>query len=180
MVAGEAAAAPRPLVLIWGEDDYSAERRARDLFESWKSSNPSADAEVISGGAANVEEALKAVERLREALQTLPLFGGPKSVWLRGCNFLGEERVSEARAVTDTLAVLAQELVPFRWTDVRLLISAGKVDRRRGFFKAMEKGAEVEYFPGLDGDSDKAHEAAENLAAGQLRNMGKQIDADAL
>ena len=34
--------------------------------------------------------------RLREALQTLPFFGSGKVVWLRDCNFLGDERTASA------------------------------------------------------------------------------------
>ena len=52
---------------------------------------------------------------MREALQTLPFFGSGKVVWLRDCNFLGDERAATASAVTETLNDLAGELKAFNW-----------------------------------------------------------------
>ena len=69
--------------------------------------------------------------RLREALQTLPFFGSAKAVWFQNCSFLGDERAANTKAVREALADLAQDLKQFSWKDVRLLISAGKVDLSR-------------------------------------------------
>ena len=62
------------------------------------------------------------------------------------------------QAVTETLAELAEELKDFTWQGVRLLISAGKVDKRKTFFKTLDKIGTVESFcrlvggrPGLGG-----------------------------
>src|SRR6185312_6482466 len=105
-------------------------------------------------------EALKALAKLREALQTLPFFGGGKVVWLQNCNFLGEERTASAQAVTETLGELAQELKAFRWENVRLLVSAGKVDKRKVFYKALEKIGTAENFAGWSAeDRDWADQA---------------------
>ncbi len=92
-----------------------------------------------------------AIAKLREALQTLPFFGSGKVVWLRDCNFLGDERTASAQAVTETLAELAEELKIFKWQNVRLLISAGKVDKRKTFFKTLDKIGTVESFRGAVG-----------------------------
>src|SRR6202012_5346757 len=100
----------------------------------------------IDGTANNSGDALKALGKLREGLQTLPFFGSGKVVWLRDCNFLGEERAASAAAVTETLAELADELKKFAWQSVRLLISAGKVDKRKTFYKTLDKLGTVESF----------------------------------
>ncbi len=173
-------AGPAPFVLVWGEDDFAVQRRAKQIFDAWRIENPGADEEVLDAGAAHSEEALKALRRLWEALQTLPFFGGTKSIWFRACNFLGEDRVSEAQAVVEAVSELARDLTRFRWNGVRLLLSAGKIDRRRGFYKAVEKIADVEHFPGLSGDDRDWRDKAETLAAGELRSLGRRADGEAL
>jgi len=102
--------------------------------------------EIIEATVSNSGEALTALARLREALQTLPFFGSGKVIWLRDCNFLGDERAASAQAVTETLNDLAEELKNFKWSGVRLLISAGKVDKRKTFFKTLDKIGTVENF----------------------------------
>ena len=95
-----------------------------------------------------------AIARLREALQTLPFFGTGKVIWLRDCNFLGDERAASAQAVTESLADLAEELKNFAWSrnsGIRLFISAGKVDKRKTFFKTLDKIGSVESLRGLVG-----------------------------
>lgn len=169
-----------PLILVHGDDDFAVRRRARQLFQVWQSRHPGGDEEIIDASAGNSEEALRAVSRLREALQTLPFFGGTKSIWFRDCNFLGEERVSSVQAVLDTMAEVTRELSGFRWDGVRLIISAGRMDRRRGFAKTLEKIAAVEHYPGLSGEDRDWQEKAENLAVGELRGLGKKADPDAL
>ena len=96
------------------------------------------DHETIDAAVGNSNEALKALGKLREALQTLPFFGGGKVVWLKDCSFLGDDRTSGSAAVTEALAELAAELKAFRWDGVRLLVSAGKVYKRKTFYKTLE------------------------------------------
>ena len=105
-----AAAAPKPLVLIHGDDDFSVKQRARQLYQQWCQELGGMDHEVIDAQANNSGEALKALGRLREALNTLPFFGGGKAIWFQNCNFIGDERTASAQAVTEALAELADEL----------------------------------------------------------------------
>lgn len=169
-----------PVFFVWGDDDYAVGRRAREIFGGWTAGDPGADQEIIDAAVGNSDEAARAVARLREALQTLPFFGGSKSVWFRDCSFLGEDRISQAQAVLELLADLGRELAAFRWTGVRLLITAGKVDRRRAFFKTLDKFAQVENFPGLSADDREWRDKAENLAVADFRSRGRRIDPEAL
>ena len=132
-----AAAKSNPLAVICGDDDFAVKQRARQIFTEWSAELGGMDHEIIEASVSNSGEALAALGKLREALQTLPFFGGGKVVWLRDCNFLGEERTASSQAVTAALADLAGELKTFSWQTVRLLISAGKVDKRKSFYKTL-------------------------------------------
>lgn len=169
-----------PLRLVWGDDEFAVQRRGRQVFDAWRGESADADYEIIEAAAGNVEEALRAVAKLREALQTLPFFGGTKSIWFRSVNFFGEDRVSEAQAVAATSAELARELAAFRWDGVRLLITAGKLDRRRALYKTLEAAAEVEHFPGLSLEDKDWQDKAESFAVRELRGLGLHCAPDAV
>ena len=92
-----------PVFLVYGDDDYAVKQRARQLFQQWSQELGGMDHEVIDAQVSNSGDALKALGKLREGLQTLPFFGGGKVVWLQSCNFLGMDRTSQASAVTETV-----------------------------------------------------------------------------
>ena len=72
-----------PLVLIHGDDDFAVSRRARQVYHGWCEAAGDMDHEALDAAAANAGEAVKALARLHEALQTLPFFGGAKVVWFK-------------------------------------------------------------------------------------------------
>jgi DNA polymerase-3 subunit delta len=169
-----------PLALICGDDDFAVKQRAKQIYQEWSAELGGMDHEIIEATASNSSDALKAIARLREALQTLPFFGSGKVVWLRDCNFLGEERAASAAAVTETLAELADELKKFAWQSVRLLISAGKVDKRKTFFKTLDKLGTVEVFSAWSADDKDWADRAEIAARGGFRKQQKEISEEAL
>jgi DNA polymerase III subunit delta len=138
------------------------------------------DHEIIDASVSNSGDALAAIAKLREALNTLPFFGSGKVVWLRDCNFLGDERAASAQAVTETLSEVADELKNFKWQSVRLLISAGKVDKRKTFFKTLDKIGTVENFAALSADDKDWVERAEVAARTAVRARQKEISEEAL
>ena len=174
------AARTPPLALICGEDEFAVKQRARQLYQQWCDELGGMDHEIIEAAVSNSGEALAALARLREALQTLPFFGSGKVVWLRDCNFLGDERAASAQAVTETLAELAEELKAFSWQGVRLLISAGKVDKRKTFFKTLDKIGSVEGFSGWSADDKDWANRAEIEARSAIRARQKEITEEAL
>lgn len=179
-MAASPAKADAPVALICGEDDFAVKQRAKELYHKWSTELGGMDHETIEATVSNSGDALKAIAKLREALQTLPFFGGGKAIWVRDCNFLGDERTASSGDVTETLAELAQELKDFQWQNVRLLISAGKVDKRKTFYKTLEKIGRVESFDGWSvNDKDWADQA--KLMAGKLiQSRGKKISSDGL
>src|SRR3954469_21127206 len=103
------AAPAKPLLMICGDDEFAVKQRAKQIYQEWCVELGGMDHEIIDASVGNSGEALKALAKLREALQTLPFFGGAKVVWLQNCNFLGEERTASAQAVTETLGEISQE-----------------------------------------------------------------------
>ncbi|HEY4952824.1 MAG TPA: DNA polymerase III subunit delta, partial [Verrucomicrobiae bacterium] len=164
-----AAKSASSLALICGDDEFAVKQRAKHLYQQWSDELGGMDHEIIEAAVSNSGDALKAVARLREALQTLPFFGSGKVVWLRDCNFLGDERAASTQAVAETLAELAEELKIFKWQNVRLLISAGKVDKRKTFFKTLDKIGTVESFTALSADDRDWVERAEVAARTAIR-----------
>jgi DNA polymerase-3 subunit delta len=175
-----ATAVSNPLLLICGDDDFAVKQRAKQVFQQWSAELGGMDHEVIEATVSNSGEAVKAVARLREGLQTLPFFGSGKVVWLRDCNFLGEERAASAAAVSEVLADLAEELKTFAWQSVRLLISAGKVDKRKAFYKTIDKLGTVESHLAWSADDRDWVGRAELAARTAFRRQTKEISEEAL
>ncbi len=169
-----------PLALVCGDDEFAVKQRAKQLYQLWGEELGGMDHEIIEAAVSNSGEALTALGRLREALHTLPFFGSGKVVWLRDCNFLGDERAASASAVTESLNELAGELKAFKWSGVRLLISAGKVDKRKTFFKTLDKIGTIENFTGWSVDDRDWAERAEAAAQTAIRARRKEISGEAL
>ena len=172
-----------PLVLVCGEDDFAVKQRAKEIYLQWSDELGGMDHEIIDAAVNHSGEAVRVLARLREALQTLPFFGSAKVIWLKNCNFLSDERAAVSQAVTNSLAELAQELKEFSWSDpcrIRLLISAGKVDKRKVFYKAAEKLGRIETFAGWSVEDRDWAEQAEVLARKAVRARQKEISDEAL
>ncbi len=175
-----AARQPAPLALICGEDEFAVKQRARELHALWTQELGGMDHETIDGAAGNSREALEALGKLREGLQTLPFFGSGKVIWLKNCTFLGDDRTASSAAVTEALAGLADELKSFSFQSVRLLISAGKVDKRKTFFRTLDKMGYVENLSGWSLDDRDWASQAEAWGRRALKERGKTISDSAL
>ncbi len=168
------------LRLICGDDDFAVKQGAKALFGEWCAALGGMDHEILDASAGNSGEAMKVIGRLREALQTLPFFGNGKVVWLKDCNFLGEEKTASSKAVMDALGELAVELKEHDWKGVRLLISAGKADKRRVFYKTLEKLGTIETHMAWSVDGGQWVPQAEMAARSGFQKCEKKITEEAL
>lgn len=169
-----------PVVLVCGDDEFTVKRRARQIFGQWKSGLGGIDHEIIEAHCTNVGQVMEAVSKLREALNTRSFFGGDKAIWLKDCSFLGEDRTSSSASVTAVLTDLVNDLSKFRWESVRLLLSAGKADKRRAFFKWIDRVGRVEWYLALSGDDKDWATRAEGEVLKALKAAGVEIRDDAL
>ncbi|MEY2496113.1 MAG: polymerase subunit delta [Verrucomicrobiota bacterium] len=136
--------------------------------------------EVIDACADNVDQAVSRIRSAIEALQTLPFFGGGKLVWLKNANCLGDSVIGRSAAVQSALEDLAEILDAGLGADVTLLISATETDKRRSFYKALSKRAEVQVIDRLDSSRAGWEEEATEIVRGRAKKRGLSFDEEAL
>jgi hypothetical protein len=93
-----------------------------------------------------------AVNRFRESVQTVSMFGGRRLVWLKDVNFLADTVTGRAESTLAAVADLQAILAAVNPEEVAVLVTAAPVDRRRSFPKWCEKQAEFQLVGG-DGES---------------------------
>lgn len=170
---------PRPFVFICGADDFLVGRAGRERFDSIVAATGADEfsREVISGFAANVGEVETALQRFRESVQTVPMFGGTRVIWFKDVNFLADSvtgRAESTLALVDDLQALLGGLNP---AETQVLVTAAPVDRRRAFPKWCEKTAE---FLLVGGDADAAGEALAGVALAEAKLRGVRFGDGAL
>ena len=170
--------ATRNFTFVCGQDDFLVGRAGQERFAAL-----SADAadefsrEIILGFAGNVDEVESAVNRFRESVQTMPMFGGRRVVWLKDVNFLGDTVTGRAEStlkIVEDLQLLLQSVNP---AEVAVIITAAPVDRRRSFAKWCEKNAD---FILADGGESGGDEALAAIVAGEARTLGATFGPGAI
>jgi DNA polymerase-3 subunit delta len=102
--------------------------------------------EIVDGTAESAEHATRLCAQAVEGLQTMPMFGGGKVVWLRNVNFLSDTVTGRAQSTLEALEELLGLLEGGMPADVHFILSALAPDRRRGFFQKLDKLAQSEAF----------------------------------
>ena len=161
---------------VVGLDEAEVKRAAAELATQL-SPPDSGDfgTEIIDGCVDNAEQGEARIRSTIEALQTLPFFGGAKLVWLKNVNFLGDTRAGGSTIVQGALEELASQLAGPVAPNVTFLLSATDVDKRRSFYKALAKRAELQVFDKLDstraGWEEEATEIVRVRAASRSLNF---------
>ncbi|MGI8955944.1 MAG: DNA polymerase III subunit delta [Chthoniobacterales bacterium] len=137
--------------------------------------------EVIDGCADNADQAAARIRSAIEALQTLPFFGGGKLVWLKNANFLADSKLGSSTAVQEALENLSAAIDGDLGSgEVKFLLSAPEVDKRRSFYKALAKRAELQVFDKLDSNRSGWEEAALDLVQSLGRERQLRFDEEAI
>ena len=141
----------RNFTMICGPDDYLVDRAGKTRFEAMAVEVPDElSREVISGFAANGDEVAAAVNRFREAVQTMAMFGGQRAIWLKDVSFLADTVTGRSDTTVELVEDLRQVLEAVNPAETLVLITAAPVDRRRSFLKWCEKNAEFTLVGGDD------------------------------
>jgi DNA polymerase-3 subunit delta len=136
--------------------------------------------DVIDACADNVDQAAARIRSAIEALQTMPFFGGSKLIWLKNANCLGDSVIGRSATVQNALEDLAEILDAGIAPDVTLLISATEIDKRRSFYKTLQKRGDVQVIDKLDASRSGWEEEATEIVRGRARARKLQFDEEAL
>lgn len=162
--------AARNFTFICGSDDFLVTRLGKERFEALAAGTTDEFArEIINGFAANVGEVETAVNRFRDAVQTVSMFGGQRVVWLKDVNFLADTVTGRAEGTLKNVEDLQQILENVNPAETTVLVTAAPVDRRRSFPKWCEKNAD---FSLVGGDGDSASEALASVVLAEAKSLG--------
>ena len=134
-----------PIHFLCGSDEDAVKKAAAALAEKLAPTD-GMNFETIDGRADSAEGAVRSIQQVREAILTLPFFGGGKLVWWKAVNFLDETGVGRHASVKEALEELKPDLAQVDGTSVTLLISALGIHKGRTFSKALLKLAQAKYF----------------------------------
>jgi DNA polymerase-3 subunit delta len=136
--------------------------------------------EIVDGTAENADHATRLCAQAVEGVQTLPLFGGGKVVWLRNVNFLGDTVTGRAQSTLEALDDLLSLLERGLPDDVHFILSAIAPDRRRSFFLKFDKLAQSQAFD-LPDTSQRGWEAQVEAAISErAAALGLAFEPEAL
>ena len=169
------ATASKNFAFVCGPDDFLVGRMGTQRFAALAAEVPDEfSREVLSGFAANVGEVETAVNRFRESVQTVSMFGGRRIVWLKDVNFLADTETGRAESTLKLVADLQEILESINPAETAVLVTASPIDRRRAFPKWCEKNSD---FTLVGGDEDGA---LESVVLAEAKSVGVAFAPDAV
>lgn len=164
-----------PFTFICGADDFLVDRLGKERFATAaREVEDEFSREVLSGFANNVSEVETAINRFRDSVQTVSMFGGKRVVWLKDVNFLADTVTGRAESTLKLVEDLQELLAKINPAETTVIITAAPVDRRRSFLKWCEK---VAHFVLVGGDDDS--EALVGVVLAEAQALDVSISADA-
>jgi DNA polymerase-3 subunit delta len=166
---------------VVGSDDGMVREKALALYNELTGGlDDGFTHETIDGIADNSDSAFEICSSTIQALQTIPMFGGDKVVWLRNANFLGDNvtgRSQRTEAGVESLRAALEHGLP---EGVKFLLTAQGVDKRRAFWKFIEKAADVQVCDRIDTSRDDWQEQVASLVTRRAGELGLDFEPDAL
>ncbi len=167
--------------VIVGSDDGMVREEALALYNQLTGGNDDGFThETIDGNADNSEGAYEICASASQSLMTMPMFGGDKVVWLRNVNFLGDDvtgRAQRTEAGVEMLRGILEKGLP---GGIKFMISADKIDKRRTFWKFLEKSAAVQSYDKIDISKDGWEDEVGRLVEERASELGLEFENDAL
>jgi DNA polymerase-3 subunit delta len=169
------------ITAVIGSDDAEIKSAARALsLKLAPKDGGDFSIDIIDGVASGADDAADRVRKTIDALLTFPFFGGEKLVWLKDANFLGDSVTGRAAAVQEALEELSSLLAKGIPDGTRFLLSGTDVDKRRSFYKSLQKLCKVTVCDKLDTSKAGWEEAAMDMAKEIASVRGVSITEDAL
>ncbi len=169
----------KPFIFIGGNDDFLVGRAGKESFaELTAGIDDDFGKEIVDGYANRVEDVEAVLVQFTQAVETLPMFGGAKAVWLKDVCFLADTVTGRADGTLKQVERLKELLARVDPETVKVLITASPVDRRRTFPKWCEKTAGFQWVAG-GGQKDDPR-ALEEIIRAECAAYGVEIAPDAL
>lgn len=166
---------------IFGTDEGRVAEEALALFERLKPEGGDEFAnDVIEGVADDSEHAFQLSARTVEAIQTVGFFGGAKVVWLKGATYFGDDRTGGAERAKTGVENLLECLKAGVAPEVEVLISAPLIDKRRAFYKFLQKNGELKVFDKIDVSKEGWEDEVAVLVSRRAKEAKLNFDSDAL
>ena len=166
---------------VIGSDEGETKRRAKELAsELTPEHGADFGVDTIDGTADNADQAVLRLRQTKEAIQTLPFFGGEKLVWLKNVNFLADTVTGRSAAVQEALEEFKVFLERGLPEGVHFLLSASEVDKRRSFYKSLGKFAKVEQFDRIDTSRSGWEQDVQAIAHRLAAELDLKFDLEAL
>lgn len=167
--------------VIVGSDDGLVREEALALYNELTGGNDDGFThETIDGNADNSDGAYDICSSTAQSLMTMPMFGGDKVVWLRNVNFLGDDVTGRSQRTESGVEMLRGILEKGLPDGIMFLLSADKIDKRRTFWKFLEKSAAVQSFDKIDISKDGWEDQVGRLVEGRARELGLGFENDAM
>jgi len=162
--------AAKPFIFICGADDFLVNRQGKARYDELaKDITDEFSREIISGFANNVGEVEATINRFRDSVQTVSMFGGQRVVWLKDVNFLADTVTGRAESTLKLVEDLQQLLEKINPAETAVVVTAAPVDRRRAFPKWCEKTGD---FTLVGGDAEGAADALGGVILTEARELG--------
>src|SRR5450432_2109719 len=168
-------------IAVVGSDESEVKRTAAQFADQLVSPDAGEfGRDIIDGAADHADQAVTRIHQTIEALMTLPFFGGEKMVWLKNANFLADNVLGRSAGVLEAVEKLQETLAAGLPENVKFLLSAPEIDKRRSFYKSLTKFGKVEVRDKLDASRNGWEEEAARSIGTRARERGLQFGAEAL
>jgi DNA polymerase III subunit delta len=165
---------------VLGSDESEVKRVAAELAAQLAPADAGDfGVEVIDGCGDNAEQSASRVRAAIDAIQTLPFFGG-KLVWLKNANCMGDSVIGRSATAQGALEELSSALDAGLPDGVTFLLSATEVDKRRSFYKSLQKRAELQLLDRLDASRSGWEEEASEIVRRKAKSRSLAFEEEAL
>jgi DNA polymerase-3 subunit delta len=166
---------------IVGTDEGKVREQALALFNELTGGNDDGFThETLEGTADNSDAAHEICSSAVQALQTVPMFGGDKVVWLRNVNFLADTVTGRSQRTEEGVERLRSCIEDGLPDGVKLVISALGVDKRRAFWKFIQKQADVQAYDRIDTSRDGWQDEVAQLVTQKAAERDLEFKPEAL
>ncbi len=169
------------IYVMTGTDEGTVSEQSLKLYNKLKpEGGDEFSQEIINGTAGNADDALKACSLVVESLQTLPFFGGGKTVWLKNVNFLASDRTSMAEATKKGAEALLDCLKEGLAEGIVFILSASSLNKSRALSKFLFAEGRVESYDKPDVSRDGWQEQVAQLVRARADQHDLIFQPDAL